>query len=144
MYIFPPAAWRIIKTFRRIFVGGCSTRALGHTLIDQAADALQLHVGVIAPMSMIYRAAHRHARAHAVADLLQQDFGNALLHQAAAIRAAHLALIEPDASTRPSTALVEIGIFEDDEGRLAAQFQREFLWLCAVAERMLRPTSWSR
>ena len=62
--------------------------------------------------------------AHAVANLADQLFRNALLHQQAGPCAADLPLIQPDSVDQALDGAVEIGVIEDDEGRLAAKFQR--------------------
>ena len=54
-------------------------------------------------------------------------FGNAFLHQQARTRAAHLPLVEPDSVDQAFDRAVEVGIFKNDERRLAAQFEREAL-----------------
>jgi hypothetical protein len=56
-----------------------------------------------------------------------EPLGNAFLHQDARAGAADLALVEPDGIDHAFDRRVEIGIVEDDEGRLAAQFQRQLL-----------------
>jgi hypothetical protein len=49
------------------------------------------------------------------------------LHQNARARAADLALVEPDRIDHALDRGIEIGVVEDDEGRLAAQFERQGL-----------------
>jgi hypothetical protein len=48
-------------------------------------------------------------------------FGNALLHQQARAGAADLALVEPDRIDDTLDCAVEIGVLENDEGRLATK-----------------------
>ena len=66
-------------------------------------------------------------RFHAGADLVVELLGDALLHQQTRAGAADLALVEPDAVDQAFDGGVEIGVVEDDEGRLAAEFERELL-----------------
>jgi hypothetical protein len=49
------------------------------------------------------------------------------LHQQARTGAADLALVEPDRIDQAFDGGVQVGVVEDDEGRLAAQFQRQLL-----------------
>ena len=51
--------------------------------------------------------------------------GDAFLHQQARTGATDLSLIEPDAIDQTLNRAVEIGVFEDDERRLASQLERE-------------------
>ena len=64
-------------------------------------------------------------RAHAVANFRDERLGDALLHQQARAGAANLSLVEPDAIDQAFDGAVEVGIFENDERRLAAQFERK-------------------
>ncbi len=66
-------------------------------------------------------------RFHARADLVVELLGDALLHQQPRARAAHLALVEPDAVDEAFDGGVEVRVVEDDEGALAAEFQAELL-----------------
>ena len=50
-----------------------------------------------------------------------------LLHDQARAGAADLALIEPDRVDDAFDRAVEIGVVEDDEGRLAAELERQLL-----------------
>ena len=59
--------------------------------------------------------------------LVQEGIAEAFLHQQPRAGAADLALVEPDAVDQTFDGAVEIGILEDDEGRLAAKLQRQFL-----------------
>ena len=103
---------------------GALPGALGHQpahavelgAVDQRAD-----VGVL-----VERAADAQP-AHARLDLGDEGVGDALLHQQPRAGAADLALVEPDAVDQPFDGAVEIGVLEDDEGRLAAELQRQFL-----------------
>src|SRR6202012_4907704 len=52
--------------------------------------------------------------------------GNTLLQEQAASCATDLALIEPDRVDNAFHCTVQIGIFEDDEGRFSAEFQGQF------------------
>ena len=53
--------------------------------------------------------------------------GDAFLHEQARAGAADLALVEPDGVDHALDRAVEIGVVEDDEGRLAAELQRQLL-----------------
>jgi len=63
--------------------------------------------------------------AHAIANLRDQGLGNALLHEQARTGAADLPLVEPDSVDQAFDGAVEIGVFEDDERRFAAEFEGE-------------------
>src|SRR5579863_899773 len=60
--------------------------------------------------------------AHAIANLRDQRFGDALLHEKTRAGAAYLPLIEPDAIDQPFDGAIQIRIFKDDEGRFSAKF----------------------
>ncbi len=64
-------------------------------------------------------------QAHAAAHLRQELGGDALLNQEARSGAADLPLIEPDGIDQALDRAILIGVVEDDEGRFAAQFERE-------------------
>ncbi len=66
-------------------------------------------------------------RFHAALELGDEWRGDALLHDQARAGAAHLALIEPDGIDDAFDGAIEIGIVEDDEGRLAAELEGERL-----------------
>ena len=118
---------RIIKSARRQFdLRLPAGRALGDSLIHQPLDSIQLH-----PRhdradvdGLVERRAGAQG-AHTVADFGDERLGNALLHQQARTGAANLSLIEPDAIDQAFDRAIEIGVFENNEGRLAAQFERE-------------------
>ena len=59
--------------------------------------------------------------------LLDEALGDALLHEQPRAGAADLALVEPDRIDDAFDGAVEIGILEDDEGRLAAELERQRL-----------------
>ncbi len=72
----------------------------------------------------------RVAEAEAVHPVLQlgvEAVGDAFLHDEARAGAADLALVEPDRVDQAFDRAIEIGIVEDDVGRLAAKFERQRL-----------------
>ena len=94
------------------------------TLVHKRADAVELHLSH--DRSNVDGFVERRPDtkcAHAVLDFCNQRFGNALLHQEARSGTTNLALIEPDSVDEAFDRTVEIGVFEHDEGRLAAKFQ---------------------
>ena len=52
---------------------------------------------------------------------------DAFLHEEAGAGTTDLALVEPDAINETFDGGIEIGVLEDDEGRLAAEFERQLL-----------------
>jgi hypothetical protein len=56
-----------------------------------------------------------------------EPLGDALLHEDARAGAADLPLVEPDRVDHALDDAVEVGVVEDDEGRLAAELQRQLL-----------------
>src|SRR5277367_7205297 len=100
--------------------------SFGYALIDQALDAVELDAGDDG--ADVDGFVERRADAegvHAVADFGDERFGNAFLHQEAGAGAANLALVEPDAVDEAFDGGVEVGVFENDEGGFAAEFERE-------------------
>src|SRR5262249_34893194 len=65
-------------------------------------------------------------RAHARLQFSVKLFGNAFLNQQARTGAADLALVEPDAVYESFHRGIEVGVFENDEGRFAAEFEGKF------------------
>ena len=110
--------------------------AFGDARIDQLADAFELDrrddgADVDGFVERRADAEGLHARA----DLGVERLGHALLHEQARAGAADLALVEPDAVDEAFDGGVEIGVVEDDEGRFAAELERELLaassrWPC--------------
>src|SRR5262249_31447481 len=72
--------------------------------------------------------------AHARLEASDEVFRNAFLDQESRTSATDLALVEPDRIGQPFDGAVDIGILEDEVGRLAAEPQREGL---ASARRLL-------
>src|SRR5471030_399876 len=64
---------------------------------------------------------------HARAQLGEEFFLDRFLHQQTRTGAADLALVEPDRIDQAFDGGVEVRVFEDDERRFAAQFQRQLL-----------------
>ena len=119
--------WRKIKPPRRHrdlrLPAGC---AFGNALIHQSLNALQLHARHNgADVDGFVQRRSYPQRAHAIANLGDQRFGNALLHQQPRTRAANLPLIQPDPVDQTFDGAVEIGILENNEWRFAAQLQRK-------------------
>ena len=101
-------------------------RAFRDSLVDQPLDAVELHPrDDRANVDRLVERRPDAQRAHAIANLCDERLGDALLHQQARAGAADLSLIEPDAVDQAFDRAVEIGVFEDDERRLAAQLERE-------------------
>ena len=102
--------------------------ALGLPLRHQTLDAGQLH--------RIDDGAHVGGFVQRIADpqfrqprlqTVGEDRGEAFLHKDAGAGAAHLPLIEPDRIDDALDRAINVGIGENDEGRLAAQFQCQLL-----------------
>ncbi len=111
-------------------------RALGYARVDHLADGFKLHRrDNRADVDRLVKRMTDAQRFHAGAEAGIEGFSDAFLHQQARTRAAYLALVEPDGVNQALDRGVEIGIVEDDEGRFAAQFERELLvaiarWPC--------------
>src|SRR5262249_45404948 len=98
--------------------------ALGDSLIDQAPNALELYRRHdSADIDCLVQWGTDAQCLHPVANLAHQLLRNALLHQQPRPRTADLSLVEPDAVDQSFDCAVQIGIIEDDERRLATQFQ---------------------
>src|SRR5208282_2106471 len=117
--------WRIVETARRQrnlrLPAGC---AVGHSLIDQLADSLELHFRDDG--SDVDRFVERRTDAqgaHAILNFRNKRLGNALLHQQARARATYLPLIEPDSIDQAFHRAVEVSVFKDDEWRFSAEFK---------------------
>jgi len=96
--------------------------------IDQVADALQLHrVDDGAHVDRLVERIAEPKRLHARRQLRDEALVDALLDEEPRSGAADLALVQPDRVDHPFDRRVEIGIVEDDEGRLAAELQRQAL-----------------
>ena len=123
---------RVIETARRqrnlrLPAGRAFRDALRH----HALDAVQLHARDNgADIDRLVERRTDAQAAHAVANLRDQRLGDAFLHQQARARAADLPLVEPDSVDQTLDCAVEIRIFEDDERRLAAEFEREPFVAC--------------
>src|SRR5690606_2300850 len=96
--------------------------------LDELTDPVELHgcddgADVDALVERIAHAQRLHARAQPV----DQRVRHAFLREYARARAAHLTLVEPDRVDHALDYAVKVGIVEDDEGRLAAQLERELL-----------------
>ena len=105
--------------------------ALAHARLHPAVHRLPLrlvHDGAHVD-GLVERIADAHV-AHAVLELADELLGDVFLHQQARTGTADLALVEPDRIDHALDCSVQIGIFEHDEGRLAAQFERELLAGC--------------
>src|SRR5208283_4865862 len=100
--------------------------AFGDSLIDEGADALKLHGSDDRTHVDVVVEGRTNAKgAHTAANLVDQDFGDALLHQKARAGAADLSLIEPDTIDQAFDGAVEVGVFENHERGFAAQFERQ-------------------
>ena len=100
--------------------------AFGFSLLNKLGDALQLdgindgaHVD-----GFVQRVADAQAL-HAAAELAEELWRNALLHEDARARTADLALVEPDGIDHAFNRRIEVRILMHDEGGLAAEFERE-------------------
>src|SRR5271166_1201309 len=92
---------------------GC---ALGDTLLHHALDALQLHTRHdCADVDGLVERLTDSQGAHTLPNLSEQIFGDALLHQQARPRAAHLPLVKPDSVYETFDCAVEIGVVENNE-----------------------------
>ena len=63
----------------------------------------------------------------ALLEALQELIVDVLLHEDTRSRAAALAVVEVDAKVDPRDGVVDVGVLEDDVGRLAAQLERHLL-----------------
>jgi hypothetical protein len=102
--------------------------AFGLALCNQLADTAELdridngtHVG-----RFVERITHPQLGKPRL-EPVGKDRLDAFLDQYARTRAADLSLIEPDRIDNAFDGAVDVGIGEDDEGRLAAKFQRQLL-----------------
>ena len=112
----------------QVAVGLVDHRAFGGAALHQIADALDLHRGdqradVDGLVERIADAEGRHARL----ELGDEALLDRLLHEEARAGAADLALVEPDGVDEALDGAVEIGVLEDDVGRLAAELEAEAL-----------------
>ncbi len=103
-------------------------RALGLAPGDEVADPLQLHGCHDGPDvgRFVERVTHAQ-RAHAPLQLGVEALRHTLLHEDAGSGAADLALVEPDGVHHAFHGAVEVGVLEDHEGRLAAEFEAQLL-----------------
>ena len=74
-------------------------------------------------------------------DAFHDSVEDGLLDVEARSGAAALAVIEEDGAGRSGDGVVEIGVFENDVGRLAAEFERNFFRFPAAAWTINLPTS---
>ena len=106
-------------------------RAIRHALCHHAFDAIQLHARDDgADIDRLIERGSDAQGAHALANLGHQRLRDALLHEQARTRAAHLSLVEPDSIDETFDRAVEVGIFEDDERRFPTQFERKAFVAC--------------
>jgi hypothetical protein len=101
-----------------------TSRAVGHSLVNQFAYAVELHFGDY--RAYVDRFVERRADsqgAHSVLQLYQENLSDALLHEQARACATNLALIEPDSIDQTLYRAVKIRIFKDNERGLAAEFE---------------------
>src|SRR5208283_2224199 len=101
---------RIVEPARRQrYLRLPARRAVRYTLINQLANAVELHArhdGADVDGFVEWRADAE--RAHSILDFGDQSFGNALLHQQARARATYLPLIEPDSVHQAFDGAVEV------------------------------------
>ena len=103
-------------------------RALGNAGLHQRRNAVVLHlIDDRANIDSLIQRRANAQRLHARADLFVEALGDALLHQQPRARAAHLPLVEPDAVDKAFHSGIKIGVVEDNERALAAEFERQFL-----------------
>ena len=118
-----------IAALGREFHGCLPQRAaLNLALLDQRGDAFQLSCRD--KRTDIHGLVERIAdpqRFHALAQLVVEPLRDAFLHEDARSGTADFALVEPDGVDNAFHRPVHVGIFEDDERRLAAELQRQLL-----------------
>ena len=103
-------------------------RPLRLTLRDKVADAVQLHrIDDGADIGGLVQGVADAQLAQPRLQPVLERRGDGFLHQNPRPRAADLPLIEPDRIHHAFHRRIQIGIGENDEGRLAAQFQRQLL-----------------
>jgi hypothetical protein len=105
-----------------------AARAFAHAGRHQRAHALQLRG--VDQAAHVDRLVHRRAHAqalHAALEALDEVGRNAFLQQQPRAGAAHLALVEPDGVDHAFDRGVDVRVVEHDEGRFAAEFERERL-----------------
>jgi hypothetical protein len=64
-------------------------------------------------------------RIHATLQFIDKPLLHTFLHEQSRTGAAHLSLVEPDCIDNAFDRAIEIGVIEDNERRLAAEFQRQ-------------------
>ena len=121
--------WWVEEALGRQGIAGLPAgRALCDPLGHIVRDALEL-VG-IDDGSHVNRLVQRRSDAQILqprADLGEELLRDALVNQQAGAGAADLALVEPDGIHQALHSGVEIGVVKDNEGRFAAEFQRQLL-----------------
>ena len=101
-----------------------ASRPFSHALIHQLLNAFQLHPRDDgADVDSLIQRRPDAQMVHALANLGNQRFRDALLHQQARPRAAHLSLVEPDAVHQPLDGTVQVRILKNNERRLASEFE---------------------
>ena len=102
--------------------------ALRHSSVDHAADGFQLDRGNNrADVDRLVEWMTDAQRFHALADSGIEGLCDTFLDQEPGTGTAHLALVEPDGVDEALDSGVEIGVIEDNEGRLATQFEGKLL-----------------
>src|SRR5690606_9896592 len=107
--------------FRQCNAGLVLLRTLSRPRVDKFADALQLHrVNDGAHVDGLIQRIADAKLFHARSQLRDEAIMDAFLHQKPRTGTADLALVEPYGIYDAFDCRIEIGIFEDHEGRLAA------------------------
>ena len=146
MDVAEKSGWEIEAARGHGNVGLPAGGAFGDALIDKALDAVELDASDDgADVDGFVEGLADAECVHAIANFGDERLGDAFLHQEAGSGAADLALVEPDAVDEAFDGGVEVGVFENDEGRFAAELEREFFvarrrWLCEWRGRL----RWSR
>ena len=127
MDVAEKSGWEIEAARGHGNVGLPAGGAFGDALIDKALDAVELNASDDgADVDGFVEGLADAECVHAIANFGDERLGDAFLHQEAGSGAADLALVEPDAVDEAFDGGVEVGVFENDEGRFAAELEREF------------------
>src|SRR6185437_12216261 len=94
--------------------------------LDQRSDALELNRRDDGPhVDRLVKRGANAKRFHPPHEALAKSFGDAFLQQQARTGTADLALVEPDGVDHALDGAVDVGVVEHDEGRLAAELERQ-------------------
>src|SRR5690606_8207120 len=107
-------------------VGLVDAGALGGALFDEVLDARHLHrCDQGADVDGLVERVADAQRLHAAPELVDETGLDGLLDEQARAGAADLALVEPDGVDQALDGAVDVGVLEDDVGRLAAELEGE-------------------